>query len=136
MSGGRAFALAALLFAVAGCGSSPTAGTAASCVGPQPALAPAQAAAGQQVVYTVEWLHSGCRDTDPSDEVEKPLLDVGVEVVQGSGHALVGRVSGTGEHFSGSLTFALPDWLRPGTAEIVLHAPAAERLPFTVVPGY
>jgi hypothetical protein len=133
---GRAIALVAALLAVAGCGTAATAGTAASCVGPQPALAPDRAAVGQQVTYTVEWLTIGCRDTNPSDEVVRPLRDVRVEVVQGSGHAVVGRVSGTGEHFSGSLTFALPAWLRPGTAEIVLYAPVDEHLPFTVVPEF
>jgi hypothetical protein len=132
---GRAIALVAALFAVAGCGTTATAGAAASCVGPQPALAPDRAAVGQQVTYTVEWLTTGCRDTSPSDEVVGPLRDVRVEVVQGSGHAVVGRVSGTGERFTGSLTFALPAWLRPGTAEVVLHTPVDEHLPFAVVPG-
>ena len=134
MRGGVLLPAVALL-ALAGCGTSATTGGAASCVGPQPALAPDRAAAGQQVTYTVEWLHGGCRDTDPSEEVEQPLLDVRVEVVQGSGRAVVGTVSGTGEHFSGALTFALPGWLRPGTADVVLRAPIPEDLPFTVLPG-
>lgn len=125
----------AVLLAVGGCGTAATGGAAASCAGPQPVLAPDTASVGQQVDYTVEFLHSGCRDTNPSDEVEEPLRDVRVEVVQGSGHAVVGTVSGTGEHYSGSLSFLLPEWLRPGSAEIVLHAPATDRLPFTVVPG-
>ena len=127
--------LGAALLAVAGCGTTGTDGAAASCVAPQAALAPDRAAAGQQVTYTVEWLHSGCRDTNPSDEVEEPLLDVRVEIVQGTNQAVVGTVSGTGEHFGGSLAFVLPAWRRPGTAEGVLHAPEPERLPFTVVAG-
>ena len=121
------------VLSVAGCGSSTSA--AASCVGPQLALSPVAAAAGQEVAFSVEWLHSGCRDTVPSSETEAPLLDVPVEVVQGSAHAVVGTVSGTGEHFSGSLTFALPAWLRPGTAEVVLHTELPHRLPLTVVVG-
>ena len=136
MTGRRAPLLAAAVLApalVAACG---TAGaTAASCVGPRAALSPASAAPGQQVAYTVEWLHSGCRDTVPSDEVEKPLLDVPVEVVQGFASAVVGTVSGTGAHFRGSLTFALPAWLRPGTAELVLRTDLPGRLPFTVASG-
>jgi hypothetical protein len=135
---GRAIALVAAACAAGGCGPTATvetAGTAGSCAGPQAALAPQRAAVGQQVTYTVEWLAIGCRDTEPSDEVVEPLRDVGVEVVQGSGHAVVGRVSGAGERYSGSLRFVLPVWLRPGTAEVVLHAPAPERLTFTVAPG-
>jgi hypothetical protein len=135
MSPGRAIVLAATLLATAGCGTSTTSGVGASCAGPQPALAPDRAAVGQQVTYTVDFLATGCQDTNPSDEVVEPLRGVPVELVQGSGHAVVGTVSGSGERYSGSLTFAVPAWLRPGTAEVVLRAPVADRLPFTVVPG-
>jgi len=121
-----------VLLWLAGCGHSTTSGVAASCVGPQPAVAPAAAAPGEQVAFSVEWLYSGCRDTVPSDEIEKPLLDVSVEMVQGGRSAVVGTVSGTGEHFSGALRFALPAWLQPGPAELVLDAPVPHRLPFTV----
>ena len=126
-------ALGAVL-SVSGCAPS-TRGVAASCVGPQPTVAPATAAPGQQVAFSVEWLYSGCRDTVPSDEVEKPLLDVPVEMVQSGRSAVVGTVSGTGEHFSGALQFSLPAWLQPGAAELVLDAPVPHRLPFTVVAG-
>ena len=119
------------VLSVSGCGQS-TSGVGASCVGPQPAVAPATAAPGQQVAFSVEWLHSGCRDTVPSHEVEKPLLDVPVEMVQSGRSAVVGTVSGTGEHFSGALQFALPAWLQPGPAELVLDAPVPQPLPFTV----
>jgi hypothetical protein len=129
-------ALSGAVLVLAGCGQSTSgAGVGASCAGPQPAVAPATAAPGEQVAFSVEWLHSGCRDTSPSDEVEKPLLDVPVEMVQGGRSAVVGTVSGTGEHFSGALRFALPAWLRPGPAELVLDAPVPGRLPFTVTAG-
>jgi hypothetical protein len=105
-------------------------------VGPQLALSPVAAAAGQEVALSVEWLHSGCADTYPGADTEAPLVDVQVETVQGAARAVVGTVSGTGPHVSGALRFALPRWLRPGTAELVLDAPGSGRLPFTVVPGH
>jgi hypothetical protein len=134
MSAGRAIATVAAVLVLAGCGTSTTSGVGGSCAGPQPALAPDRAAVGQQVTYTVDFLATGCRDTDPSDEVVQPLRGVPVEVVQGSAHVVVGTVSGSGERYTGSLTFALPAWLRPGTAE-VLPDPVPSRLPFTVMPG-
>ena len=124
-----------LVLSMAGCGQSTTSGVAASCVGPQPTVAPATAAPGQQVAFSVEWLYTGCRDTVPSTEVEKPLHDVPVEMVQSGRSAVVGTVSGTGEHFSGALRFSLPAWVRPGPAELVLDAPVHQRLPFTVAAG-
>jgi hypothetical protein len=133
---GRVLGAIVALLATAGCGGPTTeTGAGGSCVGPQAALAPGAAAAGQQVTYTVEWLSVGCRDTDPSDEVVTPLRDVRVEVVQGTGSAVVGTVSGTGPRYAGSLAFVLPGWLRPGTAEVVLRTPLPDHLPFTVVPG-
>jgi hypothetical protein len=135
VTGRRVIGPAVVLLALAGCGTSVGAGAAASCVGPQPTLVPTTAAPGDRMSLSVQYLHSGCRDTNPSDEVEKPLLHVRVEVVQGSARGVVGTVSGTGEHFSGALSFALPSWLRPGPAEVVLGAPVPDRLPFTVVPA-
>jgi hypothetical protein len=126
-------ALGAVL-SLAGCGQA-TSGVGASCVGPQLTVTPATAEPGQQVSFSVEWLYSGCRDTNPSTEVVKPLLDVPVEMTQGGRSAVVGTVSGTGEHFTGALRFALPAWLRPGSAEVVLDAPVPQRLPFTVAAG-
>jgi hypothetical protein len=135
VSAARAIGTVAAVLLVAGCGPSVTSGAGASCAGPQPALAPARAAVGQQITYTVDFLATGCRDTVPSDEVVRPLHGVPVEIVQGSGHAVVGTVSGSGERYTGSLSFAVPAWLRPGTADVVLHGPVPTRLPFTVVPG-
>jgi hypothetical protein len=130
----RATVLVATVVA-AGCGATTgTSGAGGSCAGPLPTVAPTSAAAGERVSFSVEWLHSGCRDTNLSHEVEKPLLDVPVEVAQGSAHAVVGTVSGSGEHFSGTLRFPLPVWLRPGPAALLLDGPVVQTLPFTVLP--
>jgi hypothetical protein len=126
--------LVTAVVAAAGCGTTATPGVAGSCAGPLPTVAPTAAAAGERVSYSVEWLHSGCRDTNPGTEVDKPLLDVPVEVAQGSAHAVVGTVSGSGERFRGALRFLLPAWVRPGPAELLLDGPVVQRLPFTVLP--
>ena len=135
MTCGRLLGAVVALLATAGCGGTTTTGAGGSCAGPQAVLAPDSAAAGEQVTYTVEWLRTGCRDTDRSDEVVEPLRDVRVEVVQGTGSVVVGTVSGTDARYAGSLAFVLPGWLRPGTAEVVLDTPVPDHLPFTVVPG-
>jgi hypothetical protein len=135
MSAGRAIVMAGTLFAAAGCGTSTASGVGGSCAGPQPSLSPDRAAVGQQVTYTVDFLATGCRDTNPSDEVVKPLPGVPVEIVQAGSHAVVGTVSGAGDRYTGSLTFAVPAWLHPGTAEVVLPDPVRNQLSFTVLPG-
>jgi hypothetical protein len=131
----RPIGLIAAVVAAAGCGATTgTSGVGGSCAGPLPTVAPTAAAAGERVSFSVEWLHSGCRDTNPGTEVDKPLLDVPVEVAQGSLHAVVGTVSGRGERFRGVLWFPLPAWVRPGPAELLLDGPVVQRLPFTVLP--
>ena len=122
------------LVPVAAC-APPTSGVAASCAGPRLALSPVSAAPGQQVGLSVEWLHSGCADTVPVVDPEGALADVPVEVVQGSTRAVVGTISGRGPQFTGALQFALPEWLRPGPAALVLDDPGFGRLAFTVVAG-
>jgi hypothetical protein len=134
-------ALAALVagvaLAIAAC-RDPAAGAGTSCAGPQPTLSSRSVVPGQQVILSVDWLHSGCRDMGGSAgarQSEAPLVDVPVEVVQGATHTVVGTVSGRGERFTGTLTFTLPGTLQPGDASVVLGGGAAgTSVPIVVVP--
>jgi hypothetical protein len=125
--------VAALLLALAsGCTSGGAgAGAAASCVGPQVTVSPAEVAVGDDVLVSVEWLREGCNDHTGADE-EQPLTDVPVSFVQGDTTVLLGTVSGTGDRYTGSLTAAVPVTGVPGAATVtVLHGNAA---PLTVLP--
>jgi hypothetical protein len=132
-------AVAALLL-VAACDSS--SGAAASCVGPQlVSLSPDRGAAHAAVTLSVEWLHNGCNDTvyvgpngpSPANE-ETPRMNVPVYFAQQSHETLVGTMSGTGAHYRGSISFAVPATARPGHATLLLGPERLDIASFTVGP--
>jgi len=117
---------------LAGC-SAGSAGAAASCVGPVMTVDPAQARGGDPVTVTVEWLHEGCNDHSGADE-ERPLTDVPVSFVQDGVRVLLGRVSGTGERYTGTLTVPLPAQATPGAAGVALGSAEGTTTRLTVLP--
>jgi len=118
---------------LAGCSAGGGGTSAASCTGPQVTLAPTQAAVGQEVTATVEWLHSGCNDTGGADE-ERPLVDVPVSFVQGSTTVLLDEVSGAGERYSATLVFPVPAEATPGPAGLAVAGSGVSPTTFTVLP--
>jgi hypothetical protein len=108
-------ALAPVLLATA-CGTAAS----ASCVGPQlVALSPDQGPALASIDLTVEWLREGCNDTNGSDE-ERARSDVPVFFAQQDDETLVGTVTGSGERYSATLRFQVPDTATPGSAVLSL----------------
>jgi hypothetical protein len=131
---GRAVLLAALL--LAGCGAGADGGDgAASCVGPQVALTPAEAVPGAPVTAEFELLHEGCDDHTGADE-ERAMVDVPVSFVQEGLDVPLGTVTGRGERWTATLEFAVPADSRPGGAAIRLgDAGGAVPGSFTVLPA-
>jgi hypothetical protein len=132
---GRRRAIGSSLLAaglLSACGG-PPAGVAASCVGPQLTLTPAEGTPGTPVTAAFEWLHEGCNDYSGADE-ERPLVDVPVTFVQGGLEVPLGTVTGSGERWADALAFGVPDAALPGPAEIRLDGSAAGATPFTVLP--
>ena len=91
------------------------------------------------VTLTVEFLHDGCSDTftigpdGPKPvETETPRRNVPVYFVQQSDETLVGTMSGTGAHFSGTLRFVVPSSARPGAATLLLGPERDPIAAFTV----
>jgi hypothetical protein len=120
-----------LLSALVSSGCAGSGGVAASCVGPQVALTPAEAAVGERVTVTVEWLREGCNDYTGADE-ERASVDVPVSFVQGDTRVHLGAVSGTGDRFSATLTATVPADGAAGPAEVVVGDSATADL--TVLP--
>ena len=131
--GGRALVLGALLLAGCGAGGGAGGGVAASCVGPQVTLTPAEGPPGTPVTAAFEWLREGCNDHTGADE-ESALVDVPVSFEPTEGTVQLGTVTGSGERWAATLVFTVPDAAVPGPAAVRLGTEYPEPSLVTVLP--
>lgn len=126
-------ALALVAGALSACGHAGDGGVAASCVGPQVVLTPAEGPPGSSVSAAFEWLRQGCNDHSGADE-ESALADVPVSFEHAGAAVPLGTVTGSGDRWADTLVFTVPDTAVPGPAAIRLGTEFPEPTPFTVLP--